>query len=265
MIMVKNIILFPHKFGQLRDGINKTPDILRHFLRYKNKNITKIRSQNCLFKNLTNLYDANMCYTNPILNIGGDHSMSIATVAASLNKYKNLKVVWIDAHPDLNSYSASHSKNYHGMPVSFLTGIDKNKDFGFINNKLDFKNLLYIGIREIDNFEREVIDRYQIKYIKVNDINKDIFKCKSYINNFIKNDPVHLSFDVDCMDISEIYSTGTPVKNGIKMSEAEILLKSLNTKNIVNIDFTELNLEIGNDNQKFYSLANTLKLIDTFL
>ena len=37
MIMVKNIILFPHKFGQLRDGINKTPDILRHFLRYKNK------------------------------------------------------------------------------------------------------------------------------------------------------------------------------------------------------------------------------------
>ena len=76
---------------------------------------------------------------------------------------------------------------------------------------------------------------------------------------------MHLSFDVDCMDISEIYSTGTPVKNGIKMSEAEILLKSLNTKNIVNIDFTELNLEIGNDNQKFYSLANTLKLIDTFL
>lgn len=263
--MAKNILLFPHKLGQLRDGVNNTPNIIRYFIKYKNRNIINISSENNFFKNLKKLYNANVSLQKPILNIGGDHSMSIATVAASLNKFPNLKVIWIDAHPDLNTYNASHTKNYHGMPLSFLTGIDKNKNFNFINNNLDFKNLLYIGIRDIDSFERDVIERKKIKYITIQDIENNVNNCKNIINNFTQNYPIHLSFDVDCMDISEIYSTGTPVKKGLKMIHAEILLNHLSKKNIVNMDLTELNLEIGNDDQKFYSLANTLKLIDTFL
>ena len=58
--------------------------------------------------------------------------MSIATVASSLNKYDNLKVIWFDAHADLNTYSSSQSKSYHGMPLSFLTGLDNDHRFNFI-------------------------------------------------------------------------------------------------------------------------------------
>ena len=50
--------------------------------------------------------------------------MSIATVAHSLNKNKNTKVVWIDAHADINTYEKSVTKNFHGMPLSFLSGLD---------------------------------------------------------------------------------------------------------------------------------------------
>ena len=259
--MSKNIILFPHKLGQQRAGVNKTPHMIRPFL--KNEKVSQVQPKGCLYKNLNNLYNLNSDIKFPKVNIGGDHSMSIATVASSLNKYDNLKVLWIDAHPDLNTYKASLTKNYHGMPLSFLTGLDKDKiNFPFIKKHLKFENLLYIGVREIDDFEREVMNRYNIKHIKVDEIEKDIYKCIKDINNFVKDDPIHLSFDVDSMDMSVIYSTGTPVKNGIKYNDGKKILDFLSYKRIVNADVTELNLEIGDLNQKMYSLANTLKLVD---
>ena len=76
--------------------------------------------------------------------------MAISTVDSSLNKYKDLKVIWIDAHPDINSFKSSKTKNFHGMPLSFLTGMDYNPKFNFIKNILPIKNILYIGIRKIN-------------------------------------------------------------------------------------------------------------------
>ena len=75
-----------------------------------------------------------MSTSGKIINIGGDHSMSIATIASTLNKYPNTKVIYFDAHADLNTYKSSKSKHYHGMPLSFITGIDHHKKFSFIKN-----------------------------------------------------------------------------------------------------------------------------------
>ena len=62
--------------------------------------------------------------------------MSIATVSDSMERYADLRVIWVDAHCDINTYEKSSSKNYHGMPLSFLSGLDKNDSFDFIKNKL---------------------------------------------------------------------------------------------------------------------------------
>lgn len=59
-----------------------------------------------------------------ILTVGGDHSIGSATISGMIKKYQDLKVVWVDAHPDfVNPYiKGSPSQNYHGMPVSHLVG-----------------------------------------------------------------------------------------------------------------------------------------------
>ena len=51
------------------------------------------------------------------------------------------------------------------MPLSYLTGLIQTIDLNTLNNKLKFKNLLYIGIRDIDEFEVKIIKKYKIKYI----------------------------------------------------------------------------------------------------
>lgn len=262
--MFKNVIMFGNKLGQLKNGVDNAPNVLSGLIR-KNINQNKINISNNLTSNLLNLYDKNISIDGPKINIGGDHSMSIATVADSLERHKNLRVIWMDAHCDINTYEKSLSKNYHGMPLSILTGIEENKSLNFTDKVLDFKNLLYIGIRDIDPFEKEVLDKYKIKSISISDIDKDINKSIIDMKRFIDNEPVHLSFDVDVLDPLVMPSTGTPVNNGLKIEPCKIILDTLLKENLVSVDITELNPEIGDNLERSKSVNNLVYLFNNYL
>ena len=262
--MCKNIILFAHKAGQKKHGVDKTPYFIKSLIN-QNNNIFETKTSNDLFKNLNNLYLKNNSINGPKVNIGGDHSMSIATVADSIARHKNLKLIWMDAHCDINTYEKSTSKNYHGMPLSFLTGLDKNDNFNFIKDNIDFKNILYLGIRDIDPFEQDVLEKYNINFIPVSNINKNINQTLIEIDHFIKDDPVHFSFDVDVLDPNIMPSTGTKVPNGVELKPCKIIVDNMLEKNLISTDITELNLNIGNVEDRAKSLINLTYLFNNFI
>ena len=262
----KRIILFPHKLGQTKPGVDKTPAYMKSFINRKTHNIINVKSTGDLFKNIQHLYTANKkCGKHPIINIGGDHSMAIATIAHTLNTYPNAKVLYFDAHGDINTLASSKSKHYHGMPLSFMTGIDHDDRFPFIKNKLSFNNLCYFGTRCVDPAERDVIYEKDIRYVESSELNNSINEVIQKVDDFIGNSPVHLSFDVDSVDPSFIPSTGTTVKHGIKLSIAMKMLDYLYTKNVVNVDITELNVGLGSREDIAKSEKNTLLLFRNFL
>jgi arginase len=261
----KTIILFPHDLGQTKMGTEKAPEYIKKFINKKRHNIEIVKNSGNLFKNLNDLYNINKKTSGKIINIGGDHSMAIATIADTLNKHPNAKVVYFDAHADINTYKSSNSKHYHGMPLSFLTGLDNNKHFSFIKNKLPFENLLYIGSRCWDIFEINEVYKDNIKFLTPDDINKNFSKSLNKILQFVGDSPVHVSFDVDSIDPKYIPSTGTPVKNGIKLQNAIKILDNLNRGDIVNMDITELNMDLGNKLDGNKSGKNTVKLFKKFL
>lgn len=180
--------------------------------------------------------------------------MSISSVSATLNKYgSNTKVIWIDAHADINTQITSKSGNVHGMPLGFLTGLDKSIKFNFISNLLNYDNLCYIGIRDLDKEEIDIIKKYNIKTILSNDFNSNTYKitndlvkwCKSKNVNINKNylNPIHLSIDVDSLDPTYMEFTGTKSPNGLKLNKLIWFIKNFCSKtNIVNVDLAELNL-----------------------
>jgi arginase len=183
-----------------------------------------------------------------------------------LNRFPNAKVIYFDAHADINTYKSSKSKHFHGMPLSYITGIDTNEHFNFIKNKLPMENLLYIGGRCWDIFERDLIYENNIKHIDPKELNTDFKNAMNKILNFANNSPIHLSFDVDCMDKSLVPSTGTAVKGGIKMNIGKKVIQELkNNTNIVNIDITELNMDIGTTTEAKRSGENTVKLFKPFI
>ena len=261
--MFKNIVCFPHKLGQKKCGVEKTPSLFVDFLKKKSKtmNIYHVPCSNNEFflsNNLKNLYHINHQISKHEfrLNVGGDHSMSIATVAYSMDKYPNCKVIWIDAHADINTYEKSDTKNIHGMPLAYLSGLQRDNRFGFLENKLPLENLLYIGLRSIDPHEQEVIHKYNIKTITSENINNNIENSLEKIDNFLGNSFFHLSFDVDSIDTSILYYTGTPVINGINKKSITQLLRFLTQKKylgkqLMNMDLTEMNPYIfGEPNQE---------------
>jgi arginase len=261
----KTIFLFPHNLGQTKTGTEKSPEFLNKFINHKKHKVKRLKNTGNIFKNINELYQANKKSTGKIVNIGGDHSMAIATIADTLNKYPDAKVVYFDAHADINTYKSSNSKHYHGMPLSFVTGLDSDKRFSFIKNKLPLENLLYIGGRCWDIFERDVVYKDNIKFISPSEINNNFNESLNKIMDFVGNSPVHVSFDVDSIDPKYIPSTGTPVKNGVELNNAIKILDGLNSRNIVNMDITELNRDLGSETDGDKSVKNTEVLFHKFL
>lgn len=262
--MFKHAILCNHMLGQKKLGVEKAPKILSDYLL---NNITRIDtgcSSSDFFDNLKRIYNTNKeLIENKRINIGGDHSISIASGAHSLNKNKNTKFIWVDAHADINTYDSSLSKNYHGMVLSYLSGACKDNRLKFIKNNLDLKNLMYIGLRDIDDYESVVIRSSNINVIKSRQCNNNVDEVINKVMDFVKDEEVHLSFDVDSIDSSILRSTGTPVPNGLNVSSTKKILKSiLNDTNVSNLDICELNLKLGNKRENDRSLDIILEIFN---
>lgn len=259
--MIKNLINFSCSQGQKRLGVELGPYMLFNSKPFNFNKLYCPRGRN-ITKSLRNLYMINSQIKGPRINVGGDHSMSISTVSHSLNTTPNVKVLWIDAHPDINTPKSSPSGNFHGMPLSFLTGISYHPKFDFIINKLPFENLMYIGIRDIDPFEMNVIKEKNIAIVDKKTVEKNDFHD---IENFIGNSPVHISFDVDSIDPKEIKSTGTPVDNGLSSDSVSKLFKMLKYKNIISLDVTEFNPKIGSDYDVYKTKYTVEKIVEKLI
>jgi arginase len=179
--------------------------------------------------------------------LGGDHSIAAGTVAGSLDYYKkDLTTIWIDAHADINTYESSHTKNLHGMPLSFLTGLD-NRFLNITGNKLSTDNLLYYGLRDVDEFEKQTLDKHNIQYMTSSDLTRGCI----FDNLTIPTDKVHLSVDVDVLDPVYMSSTGTPVSNGITPQKLFDLIHWVsNNSDVVAVDLVEYNPECSSSGQQ---------------
>ena len=54
------------------------------------------------------------------LFIAGDHSAVIGSISGSSINHENLGLIWVDAHPDINTDQTTVTGNIHGMPVRRL-------------------------------------------------------------------------------------------------------------------------------------------------
>lgn len=58
--------------------------------------------------------------------------------------------------------------------------------------------------------------------------------------------PIHISFDIDCLDPSLVCSTGTTVPDGMMTEEVrEIITAALDVDKLVSLDCVEFNVELG--------------------
>lgn len=189
-----------------------------------------------------------------VLTLGGDHSIAIGTISGTAKAIKerlgrDMAVIWVDAHADINTPETSDSGNIHGMPVAFLTGLASDKSdapFGWLKDehRISPKKLVYIGLRDVDRGEKKILREHGIKAFSMHDIDRHgIGKVMDMALGWIGSDtPIHLSFDIDALDPRFAPSTGTAVRGGLTLREGDFIAECVHeTGSLVALDLVEVN------------------------
>jgi len=185
------------------------------------------------------------------LVLGGDHSMAIGTIAgiaAHCKKTdKRLGVIWIDAHADINTMETTPSGNIHGMPVAVSLGQGPKELTSIGGNfvKLQPHQLVYIGLRSVDEGERAMIRKLKIETHTMSDLDKHgvhrlIMKAVTSLR--AKVDHLHVSFDLDSVDPMIASGVGTPVPGGLTYREAHLIMEAIaDTGYMASMEVAEVN------------------------
>lgn len=187
------------------------------------------------------------------LSMGGDHSVAMATVAAAFRGPARCDaVIWIDAHADLNTPASSPSGNVHGMPMAQLLGLTELADgTALAGQVLEPRQLVYIGLRDLDPFERSMISDLNIRAYSMTDIDRlgmarVIAETADYLASFSR---WHVSLDADALDPGIAPGVGTKVRGGLTFREAHLLMETLAAEGrTASLDLVEVNPVLDNRN-----------------
>ena len=184
--------------------------------------------------------------------LGGDHSASIGTVGG-VTHGGEVGLIWIDAHGDFNTPETSHSHNVHGMALAVLQGLGQKDlvDVGRPGAKVKPENVVLLGIRDVDEKEKELIKKSGCSAFTMRDV--DEVGIRALLTRILKGfkhlDRIHVSLDLDVMDPLHAPGVGTPSQGGLTYREGQLIMEILaETGKIHSLDVMEINpiLDIQN-------------------
>lgn len=180
------------------------------------------------------------------LVLGGDHSMSLGSVAGSA-RGRRLGLLWIDAHADFNTPETTPSGNIHGMPLAALVGCG-HPTLTNLSGAAPIilpEHVALIGVRTLDDLERGALRQSGIHTFTLHDIDRRgmanvMDEALAVITRGTEG--FHVSFDLDVVDPREAPGVGTPVLGGISYREAHLAMELLSeTRALRSLDIVEVN------------------------
>ena len=185
------------------------------------------------------------------LVLGGDHSLAAGSVAATADYVRRsegrIGVIWVDAHGDMNTPATSGSGNVHGMPLASLLGPEPAElsRIGGFSPKVLPQNTVLIGIRNLDEREKEIVRSAGVRVFTMKDIDRaGIASVTEQALGYASENTsgVHVSFDMDVCDPSIAPGVGTPVKGGLDYREAHMLMEIVADSGLMRaLDLVEVN------------------------
>lgn len=177
--------------------------------------------------------------------LGGDHSVAIGTVGG-ISTIDSCGLIWIDAHGDFNTPESSSSGNVHGMPLATLLGdgAPELTSVGRSGAKLEAKDVVIIGLRDLDLKEKQRLKKRGMKLFTMRDIDEQGMGqvARSALKHLEHCKNIHVSLDVDALDPNEAPGVGTPVPGGLSYREAQLLMEIIaDSQKLSSLDIVEIN------------------------
>jgi agmatinase len=177
-----------------------------------------------------------------VVVIGGEHSVSIGSVMAHIEKNPNMTVLQLDAHSDLRDEYEGSGYNHACVMARIV----------------ELCPIVQVGIRSMDFSEKAALDMRRTFFAE------DIYRDKTWIEKVISrlSEKVYITIDLDIFDPSIMPSTGTPEPGGLLWYDVIGLLRSVfNDKEVLGFDVVELCPDERNKAPDFLAAKLIYKLL----
>ena len=114
-----------------------------------------------------------------VISLGGDHSVTFPIIQAYSQSYPDLNIFHVDAHPDLYD-------NFENNPYSHASPFARIMENGLV------KRLVQVGIRTLNDHQKEQVERFGVEVIEMRDFDSSI--------SLSFDGPVYVSIDLDGLD-----------------------------------------------------------------
>jgi arginase len=193
------------------------------------------------------------------LVLGGDHSVAVGSVSGMAQHFrgrkKQLGLLWLDAHPDMNTPETSPSGNVHGMPLACLIGLGPRPLthlYGYAP-KVDPRSVAMVGLRDVDQLEKPHVRESGVRAFTMRDIDERGLRVvmeEALAIVTAGTAGFHVSLDMDAVDPQQAPGVGTPVRGGLSYREAHLAMEMIcDTGGMTSLDVVEVNPVIDEANR----------------
>ncbi len=186
--------------------------------------------------------------------LGGDHSVALGTLAGLRDVHGPGGAIWIDAHGDLNSPETSPSGNVHGMVLAAALGLagERFRDDGWGLPALEPGRVALVGVRSLDDGERELLRDQDVKVFTMSDLDRLGVErsVREAFAHVAGSGFVHVSLDMDAIDPDVAPGVGTPVRGGLSYREAHLAMELVAETGLASsLDVVEVNPVLDRENE----------------
>lgn len=178
-----------------------------------------------------------------VVALGGDCTMGTPVAAALLAAHPDLRVLWMDAHGDLNTPATSSSGLAYGMPLRALLG--EGHPALVPDRTLAADRAMLLGVRDLDPAEQQFIDASGPAAVGPADAAALVDAVLAWLP---AGAPVHVHLDLDVLDPVVWPATAVPTPGGLDVPTTTAVAAALRAHaDVVGLTVTEYTPDVPHD------------------
>jgi len=181
-----------------------------------------------------------------VFGLGGDCGIEVALLSHLSARHAGaLAVVWLDAHPDLNTPESSPSGHFHGMPLRVLLGDGDPEFTALVERPLQASRIVLAGMRAPDPPERAFIEARRLTALSPGALTDGPDALLRWLRA-TRLDRAYVHLDLDVCEPREVPTVACPAPGGVAVDALLRTLEAISDEvEIVGAAITETLLDGG--------------------
>ena len=199
-----------------------------------------------------------------VLVLGGDCAQTIAVVTGARRYYRQVSLLWVDRHADLNTPASTPSGRLDGMALAAIQGRGSAELVRFWGEPplVREPDTLIYGLEQVDPAEQEFLSRSPMRHVYAADIQQrgataGAHHTLAQLHTDTREFMIHLDLDVIAQE--EFAATNVPGSGGLSYSDVQTsLTEFLKEKSLIGLDIAQYNPEKDPDGSACAKLVELL-------